>query len=115
MRSIVAFANTSGGHLLIGIEDKTRRVRGVSDPLALEERLASLISDNIAPRLVPEIDILPFRNTHVIAIQIYPSSNLPHHVKRLGPEQGVFVRVGSTNRKADPDLIEELRRFARQT
>lgn len=114
LRSIVAFANTSGGDLLIGVEDKTRRVRGVDDPLAFEERVANLISDGISPRLLPEIDVLPFRRTHVVAVRVHPSSNLPHFVKRLGPEEGVFVRVGSTNRKADRELIEELRRFARR-
>jgi ATP-dependent DNA helicase RecG len=34
-------------------------------------------------------------------------------MKRDGPERGVYVRVGSTNRPADGELIEELRRFAR--
>jgi len=29
----------------------------------------------------------------------------------LGPENGVFVRVGSTNRRADRVLIEEMRRY----
>ena len=55
----MAFANPAGGTLLLGVEDKSRPVRGVGDPLALEERLANLISDRIAPRLVPEIEVLP--------------------------------------------------------
>jgi predicted HTH transcriptional regulator len=29
LKSIVAFANTSGGVLLVGVEDETRSVRGV--------------------------------------------------------------------------------------
>ena len=58
LRTIVAFANTAGGTLLVGIEDKSRHVRGVADPLALEERVANLMSDRIIPRLVPEIEIL---------------------------------------------------------
>jgi predicted HTH transcriptional regulator len=32
-----------------------------------------------------------------------------HHLRREGPEAGVYVRVGSTNRRADRELIEELR------
>ena len=50
IRSIVAFANTSGGIVLIGVEDRTRRVSGVNDPLLLEERLANLMADQILPR-----------------------------------------------------------------
>lgn len=37
----------------------------------------------------------------------------PHHLKALGPEAGVFVRIGSTNRRADRELIQELGRWAR--
>jgi hypothetical protein len=33
-------------------------------------------------------------------------------LKNLGPEEGVFVRIGSTNRKADAALLQELRRMA---
>ncbi len=113
LKTLVAFANSSGGTLLVGVEDGTRHVRGVSQPLDLEERLANLISDDIVPRLVPEIEILPWRRSHVLAVQVYPSSARPHYFKRLGPEGGVFVRVGSTNRRADRELIDELRRFAR--
>ena len=56
-RTVVAFANTAGGTILIGIEDKTGYVRGVADPLALEERVASLISDSISPRVLPDIEL----------------------------------------------------------
>ncbi len=113
LRTLVAFANTAGGRLLIGIEDRSRNVRGVADPLALEERLASLVSDHIVPRLVPEIEILPWRSTHVVAVQVHASSIRPHHLVREGPERGTYVRVGSTNRRADADLIGEMRRFVR--
>jgi len=114
LKTIVAFANTAGGTLLMGGEDRTRHVRGVSDALDLEERLANLASDSIGPRIVPEIDILPWRRrTQVLALQVYPSPSRPHHLIREGPADGVYVRVGSTNRRADAELIEELRRFAR--
>lgn len=113
LKTIVAFANTAGGTLLVGVEDRTRHVRGVRMPLDLEERLASLISDRIVPRLVPELEILPWRKTHVLSVQVYPSPSRPHYLKREGLDRGVYVRVGSTNRRADRELVEELRRFAR--
>ena len=113
LRTITAFANTTGGTLLIGVEDVTRYVRGVSAALDLEERLANLISDRIAPRLVPGLELLPWRDTHVLGVEVHPSPIRPHFIRREGPERGVYVRVGSTNRRADRELIEELRRLAR--
>lgn len=105
LRTIVAFANTAGGTLLIGVEDKSGHVRGVRDALELEERLV--------PRLVPELEILPWRRVNVQAVQVYPSPSRPHALKREGLDGGAYVRIGSTNRRADRELLEELRRFAR--
>jgi ATP-dependent DNA helicase RecG len=44
-------------------------------------------------------------------IEIRRSPNRPHHLIRLGAKAGVFVRIGPTNRRADPVLIEELKRY----
>ncbi len=53
--TLVAFANTAGGTTLIGVEDRTGHVRGVSEPLDMEERVTNLISDSIRPRLLPDV------------------------------------------------------------
>lgn len=113
MRTVVAFANTAGGTVLVGVEDVTRHVRGVANPLALEERIASLITDSIAPRLLPDLEILTYRSTHVVAVQVYPSPTRPHYLVRAGERAGTYVRVGSTNRRADDALVAEMQRFAR--
>jgi len=113
LRSLIAFANTSGGILVIGVEDKTRDIRGIRDPLALEERLANIISDNIFPLLVPNIEITPWRDTYLVLVQVYPSNSRPHYLKSKGLEKGTFIRVGSTNRRADSILIKELQRITR--
>jgi len=112
LKTIVAFANTAGGTLLLGVEDRSRHVRGIHDPLALEERVANLVCDLIVPRLVPEIEILPWRRANLLAIQVHPSASRPHYIKREGLASGVYVRVGSTNRRADAEMVDELRRFA---
>jgi len=77
----------------------------------MEEKIANLISDQLYPKIVPDIEIIPWRKTHLIAIKIYPSSNRPHYIKESGVEKGVYVRIGSTNRLADQLLISELSKF----
>ncbi len=111
LRTVVAFANTAGGTILVGVEDGTGHIRGVADPLALEERVANMIADAISPQLLPDIEILRYRSSHVLAIRVYPGSNRPHYLGSE-PESGAFVRVGSTNRQADKELIAEMRRFS---
>ena len=65
LKTIVAFANTERGALLLGVGDGSGEVRGVRDRLDLEERLAHLISDRVTPRLVPELEILASCRTQV--------------------------------------------------
>jgi predicted HTH transcriptional regulator len=98
---------------VIGVEDASRRVKGLPDVLKEEERLASIVSDGIQPRLVPEIEVLGFRRTQVLAVKVYPSSLRPHCLARLGPDKGVYVRIGSTNRPAGREITESLRREVR--
>jgi ATP-dependent DNA helicase RecG len=111
IRTIVAFANGAGGIVLIGVTDGSRHVVGVVDPTKVEEQLANLISDRIEPRLVPELRVVPWRRTYVVEVEVFPSSSRPHWVKAEGLAGGTYVRVGSTNRKADPAQVEELKRM----
>lgn len=112
LRTLVAFANSAGGRLIIGVEDKDKRVVGVQHPLDMERHVANLISDSIQPTMLAEIEILPWRQIHVLVIQVHPSPLRPHHVKSDGVSDGTYVRLGSTNRKADSALIVELGRRA---
>ena len=113
IKTIVAFANGAGGTVLVGVTDRTLAVRGLPEPLKEVERLANLVSDRIEPRLAPELEVVPWRKTHVVVVHVFPSPSRPHYVKRLGPEAGTFVRIGASTRRADPAQIEELRRFSR--
>ena len=111
LKALVAFANTSGGQLIIGISDDGD-VIGVDDPLSEEERLSSLIADSISPRLVPSIELLTVAGKTLLKIEVYLSSSRPHYLKAKGPDHGVIVRIGSSNRQADSQLIAELQRQA---
>jgi len=113
LRTVVAFANTAGGTILIGVEDGSRHVIGVKNPLRMEEKVANLVNDSISARVLPDIELLSFQDTHVLSVQVYPSASRPHFLNSAGPESGIYVRVGSTNRRADSDLVAEMQRFTR--
>ena len=57
LKTLVAFANSAGGRLVIGVDDD-RTLLGVTDPLDAEERLCNLIADSISPRLIPNVEML---------------------------------------------------------
>ena len=108
MRTIVAFANTAGGILIIGIEDKGDVV-GVEDPLMVEEQLSNAIADSIAPLIMPNIDIISLSGKSLVCIRVahWPG---PFYIKSEGAEEGVYIRLGSTSRRAGPEFIAEIQR-----
>jgi predicted HTH transcriptional regulator len=110
LRTLVAFANGAGGIVVVGVEDGSKSVVGIVNPTKEEERMANLIADSIHPPLVPEICLLPWRSVSVIAVEVFPSGLRPHYLKAKGIPVGVYLRVGSTNRSADPAQVQELQR-----
>ncbi|MDZ7642284.1 MAG: helix-turn-helix domain-containing protein [Desulfurivibrio sp.] len=110
LKTLVAFANTAGGKIIIGVVDKTREPVGIDNPLDEEERLCNLIADSIAPRLVPNLELATVRGKTLLLIEVFLSNSRPHYLCSEGPETGVYVRLGTTSRQADRQLIAELRR-----
>ncbi len=109
LKTLTAFANTAGGRLVIGVTEN-RRIIEVADPFKEEERLCSLIADAIAPRLMPNIEMITIDDKILLIAEVFLSNSRPHYLIKKGMDQGVYVRLGSTNRQADPELIAELRR-----
>ena len=112
LRTMVAFANTSGGTMVVGVEDDGT-ICGVSGAKAEEERLANAVTDGISPLLMPDIEIVEIDEKVLLVVRVtqFPG---PFHLVAAGPERGVYVRIGSTNRRAPSEKVEELRRLARQ-
>jgi len=113
LKTVVAFANGAGGNIYVGVNDD-RTVTGIKEePFDLEEKLASIIYDSISP--IPNVffQTSAFEDKVIFIIRILPGANKPYYLKQLGPEGGIFVRIGSTNRKADSQVAAELRRQAR--
>ncbi len=112
LKTLVAFANSAGGRLVIGVADKTREPLGVDQPLDEEERLCNLIADSISPRLVPNVEMATIADKTLLVVEVFPSNSRPHFLRAEGADTGVYVRLGSTNRQAGRELIAELRRTA---
>jgi predicted HTH transcriptional regulator len=110
IQTIVAFANTAGGTLVIGIKDKTKEIVGLGDILQEEERLANAVADSIAPQINPSFQLHTWRNRDLLIISV-PHSFGPYFVKSKGLANGVYIRLGSTNRLADQQIISQIQRL----
>ncbi len=111
LKTIVAFANTAGGVLIIG-RSPEGSVLGLEDVFKEEERLANAIADNIHPPILPELEIATVQGNDVLVVKVAHWKG-PFYLKKQGVPDGVYVRLGSTSRPAGPVLLEELQRSTR--
>src|SRR3989304_5739624 len=93
LKTLVAFANTAGGRLVVGVYDE-RKVVGVGHALDDEERLCNLIADSIAPRLVPNVEMITVDDKTLLVVEVFVSGSRPHRVKGAGAQNRGFVRPG---------------------
>jgi len=112
IKAVIALANTSGGNIVIGVEDKSKKIIGVKNPLLEEERLASAIADSVEPLLIPDIQIMSIRSKELLVIQV-PHMAGPFYLKSVGIENGTYIRLGSTNRVADGETILSLQMLSK--
>jgi ATP-dependent DNA helicase RecG len=113
-KTAVAFANTSGGKLIIGVGDN-REVTGLPDQdlFALQERIGSIIFDRCLPAILPEMYTANLEGQTVLVVEIFRGNLLPYYLKEEGKNNGTYLRVGTANRKADFEHILELERQKR--
>jgi len=110
IKTCIAFANGSGGQILIGIEDETRKLIGVTDEDRdrLYDEFPNSLYDSVSPTLLPQVYEKRIEDQSILIIQIPPSPKKPYYLKSVGVPKGVYVRIGTSTRKASPDYIEDL-------
>ena len=113
LKTVVAFANGAGGNIYIGVSDDRSVVGVKEDSFDLEEKLSSMIYDSISP--IPNVfyQTACLDDNLIFIIRVLPGVNKPYYLKKYGPIDGIFIRVGSTNRNADVHIASELRRQSR--
>lgn len=111
-KTVIAFSNTGGGKLIIGVNDqgKVTGLKPEVDILELQDKVASIIYDNCYPNVLPDIYTTTIDNQVLLVIEVYRGNLLPYYLKKYGKNEGVYIRIGATNRKASYENILELER-----
>jgi ATP-dependent DNA helicase RecG len=109
LKTITAFANTAGGLILIGYSP-IRGIVGIEDVFQAEESLVSAISDSISPSLLPDIDIKTMQGKNLIIVRGAHQKG-PFYIRSEGEKEGVYLRFGSSTRRASPEVLSDILRF----
>ena len=109
-KEIIAFANTKGGTIYIGYDDDGNLV-GLKNAKEELDKLSNLISDNIAPNLTFNVsmEIIEELGLDTIIVKVLKGTNRPYYLKSKGiTPEGVYIRLGATNRMATRDEIVKM-------
>lgn len=110
VKSIVAFANTAGGILLIGVNDD-RSIFGLENPGKIQEQVANAINDCVKPQLSPDFLITEVSGKSILVVQV-DYMPAPYYLVDKGEEKGVYIRLGNSNKLASKEAITEMKRAA---
>lgn len=106
-KEVIAFANTDGGVIYIGIDDKGNLV-GIDNVDETYTRLNNGIRDAIAPDVTMFVRYV-LQENKVIQIEVGEGSYKPYYLKSKGMKPtGVYVRQGTSSVQASPDQIRRM-------
>jgi len=106
-REIVAFANSKGGVILLGVEDDAS-ITGLSDDKNWEQWVINISRTNINPSIHLDFEILDIENKLVGLISVPKGKDKPYQTN----DGKFYIRVGSTARIA---TIQELMRLFQES
>jgi len=112
-KEIVAMANSLGGLILIGVEDKTGEIKGLTDDELHDygTRIANIATNNVSPvvYITTEVVLVEIeeKKKKILIINICEGINKPYKVSKT---LKVYVKQGDTKRQVS-DNAEMLRLF----
>lgn len=100
--TVSSFANTMGGTILFGVEEKKTKSKtifipvGVYDVNDLQKNITNLCSTDFEPIIRPKISIVDIDGKNIVTVEIdmINQRNKPCYYKPKGLHNGSYIRVG---------------------
>ncbi len=106
-KEVIAFANTDGGTVYIGI-DNDGNVVGLEDVDKEYTRITNGIRDAIMPDVTMFVRFT-VQDNKVVSITVNEGTNKPYYLKSKGLKpNGVYVRQGTSSAPASPEQIRQM-------
>jgi len=103
-REYVAFANSDGGRLILGIDDKNKHLMGVTIEDNTIDKLMRIGMEKCVPVITPLIQVLDQGNKKVIAITINEGDEKPYATDEI-----CYIRDGNISRAAREKEVDEIK------
>lgn len=109
-KEVLAFANSDGGSIYIGVEDDGT-VTGVSDPDGTMQSIRNMLHDSIHPDIMMFVHIgaEEIDQHTIIHVRVAEGTNKPYYLVKYGLKpSGVFVRQGTASVQASTEQIRQM-------
>jgi len=107
IKEVVAFANTEGGVILVGVNKS-----GQLSPLVDIDDAYTRVTNSIRDAIAPDVTIFvkyTLENNEVIRIEVGEGSYKPYYLKAKGLKPtGVYVRQGTSSVQASPEQVRQM-------
>lgn len=107
LKSVSAFANTEGGHLIFGVKNEPREVVGLENPQAVVSRLTELIKVRIDPTPRYRVREVEIEGKSCIDLEVQDGPAYPYYYAFDGSHTA-YVRHGDQSEEATSRELNEL-------
>lgn len=107
LKSVSAFANTKGGIILFGVDDKTREEKGIEDVVKATEKISELINARIEPLPRYELNYFEEDGKDFIKLEIGDGPITPYFYVADGRKEA-FIRSGNQSILAPAYILQNL-------
>lgn len=101
LETVVAFANTGGGTIFLGVDDNCR-IKGFSKDV--KDKIVNLISDRCDPPVDVQIDSISLQKKPITLVTVPEGKNKPYTLR----DRGLFIRRGSSDRQIKRTELDEI-------
>lgn len=115
-KEVIAFLNTDGGNIFIGIDDKGNVKDNIGNIDLLQRTIKDRIKDNISPSTLGLFDVIvnTINEKKYIQIIVAKGCEKPYYIKGMGmTPESCFIRIGSSIQSMNMETI--LNMFSRRT
>lgn len=114
-REMIAFANTSGGVIIFGVDDD-KRIVGVESEKGEINFIVDAAQNLIDPPVAIDISIFGIEEKDLVCVEIPESRDKPHFLVSGAQPEGeppkAFIRIGENSVTASREMVKILRHRA---
>ena len=103
-REMVAFANSDGGRIIYGIDDKNKHLLGVEIDNNFKDLVEDIAKKRCQPHLIPDIEIIDKNDKKIVVIHVPEGDEKPYKTDEI-----CYIRDGAISRPARDEEENEIK------